>query len=71
MKYYVFHNDDYPGMGGIGLKEFDYEKDAIEFIDDRISITTDQDRVIKNYTVIRGTKMELKAVKTVTKVRLS
>ena len=69
MKYYVFHRDDYPGNGGLGLEEFDDATAATEFIENRIS-QDPKARNLSNYTLIHGTYLCLVAVQTVMKVKI-
>ena len=68
MKWFVYHSDDYPGNGGIGLEEFDTQAAAANFIQERLA--QDDSRTLDYYTVIKGDECHLSAVETVTKVKI-
>ena len=69
MKYYVFYEDDYQDAGGVGLEEFDKEREATEFIESRISQEPTR-RDLSKYKLIRGKPLELEAVQTIAKVKV-
>ena len=70
MNYFVYWNDDYCDNGGMGLEKFDSESDALSFIEGRMAnISRLRDADVSNYTLIRGTEVELEPVETVIKVR--
>ena len=66
--YYVFYNDDYYDMGGVGLKSFDEADEATQFIESRMK--EGRGRTLEDYTVIFGTERPLVSVETVTKIKI-
>lgn len=65
-KYFVYYRDDYENMGGVGLEEFDTQKEALEFIEDRLRMK--EDSKLSNYKLIKGTMLKLTPKEKVTKV---
>ena len=69
MKYFVYYDDDYPDDGGIGIEECDSTSAATKFIEDRISADPIH-RTLDKYTLIYGFKKEIKAVKSVVRIKI-
>jgi len=61
-EYIVYFDDDYDEYG---LEMFNCEQDALDFIEKRIQ----QKNNLRNYTLIKGEVLKLKAVETITKVK--
>ncbi len=66
MECFVYYEDDFFDMGGIGFKEFKSEVEAIKFIEERLSKV--ENPRIQDYTLIRGKKMSLQVVEYATKI---
>jgi hypothetical protein len=67
MKWYVFHDDDYFENGGIGLREFDSQHEAIAFIDTRLQSIRSAGK-LENYTLIHGEQLQLTVVQRISQV---
>ncbi len=67
-RYFVYYHDDYCGNGGHGLKDFDSEENALEFIDKRMSLQDDPD--IADYLLIQGKELKIEPHTVVTKTRV-
>jgi len=50
-KIYVYYNDDYDNVGGIGLESFTTKKDAKEWINSRLRA---RESNISDYRIIEG-----------------
>lgn len=68
MKIFVYYHDDYYDNDGVGLKEFDSEALAAEFIAGRLKQVPQPNA--NNYTVIRGTRLSVNPVEYATKIEL-
>ena len=68
MGYYVYYEDDYPDNGGIGLVGFSSLEDACGFIEERLRNHRGD---LKDYTLIQGNIVNIKAVSVVTKVQVA
>ena len=66
-KHFVYFNDDYENVGGVGLKEFETIEDACRFIEDRI--LAKPSRTIDEYILISGRRIEIETYETITKIR--
>jgi len=67
--YYVYYNDDYYDVGGVGLGTFDTANQATAFIENRIK-GNPEERTLEDYTVIKGKQVELQSIKMVDKVSI-
>jgi hypothetical protein len=67
MEWFVFHEDDYPDNGGIGLHKCANAKVAQRFIEGRIA-EDPIGRTLDKYTVIEGKEHELIEINMITKV---
>ena len=68
-KYWVYHEDDYPDMGGVELVMFDTREEAEEFILDRV--TSSPNRKLSMYTVIHGERLEISEAEVIKKVKIN
>lgn len=64
-KYFVYYNDDYDAHE---IEEFETEKDALFFIEDRMGST--ENPKIENYVMYKGRRLELIEEEVVRKVRI-
>jgi hypothetical protein len=64
--FYVFYNDGYADDGGVGFEEFASDEAAISFVEQRLAGAAEPD--IKDYTIVVGRIMEIRAIEVVTKV---
>lgn len=63
--FFVYYSDDYYEMGGVGLESFDEEEKALSFIKERM---TNKKSDLKDYTLIKGEPLKLKAVEVITEI---
>ncbi len=66
-KFYVMFDDCY-GIKNNGWQSFDYEAQAITFIETRMSLSEKPN--LLNYKIVRGRELTLKEVERVTKVEV-
>jgi len=65
--WFVFYDDDWADNGGVGWREFDFEEDALSYIDERMR---DRETEIDRYTLIKGEKLEIAPKDVVTKIQV-
>ena len=72
MEYFVYYHDGYSEDGDEGLKSFEHLKEAQTFIEERLNYKRrDKDSIEQDcYVLIRGTRLEIKPVETVTKIEI-
>lgn len=66
MQYFVYYNDDYYELAGVGLETFDTENDALRFIEKRMS--DDVHRKLDAYVLLKGQILSLEPITTVVKI---
>jgi hypothetical protein len=68
--YFVYYEDDYPEMGGVGFKRFVDKQSALSFIEKRLKGERrhHENNPLDCYTLIKGKAVNLKAIETITKI---